>query len=1283
MLRKHRLVNFIKIGCHKGFLTKYRGYKVAKKLFREMNMKKQVFWYLCCSWLILMGFSEAGELTVGTFFSDNMVLQRDKAVLLRGSAGPGKVVEVNFNGQTASSKADESGWWSVSLKPMTASSTPQKLEVSSGSEKVSRSNILIGDVLLVGRQTSVDISLGRDASGKKSAKNYVKNDLVRAIVIKTLPSRTPLNDLPANSTAGWGVIDFEMAQSMTGSTFYMAQELANEMKVPLGIVDLNMGHQFPIAWLSREALDQTEKFYGKSNVPGWLKYFETQIAVVYEGAEPPKKFKAIKVPENHALFPAGGHNAVLNPLRGVALKSVLVQLGNDYPYKIYDDIANGEEPFNRSELNRAYVQTYDIRKNGFRMEPVTTPRITREWRQVFGDSELPFGLIAPPGSALNTLGQHHREMRELQRHTSNDLEGVGLIMPGMENITFSSQPKSDTTLGKRSFLWLNGAVYNSKSSASTGPLFEKLEANFSEGTIFFKKGTAVGLKASEDSLQYFEAAGVSGEYSRVKAWIDGETIKIQSETVGRITRVRYNWNKRPNEGLVNEMGLPAFPFRSEDAAYFWFVTNKDDDLPEEYSLPANKWVQSDVTLINGQLKTKGYDNFTGMIGPVGINTGPFGPNMGVREVVPGSPADGKVLVGDVIFGANGKMLGEKAWEVMAEAVTQSESRAGKGKLILSLRRHGKNLNVEIQLKVMGDYSETSPYDCLKTQNILDNLDEWLWENGAGAGFLNYDALYMLATGKPKHLARVRQIVRQKNASRDPNRAVDPKKEGKSWHNSADAILLGEYYMATGDKSVLPHLQHACARIAATQNSEYGGWRQNFPGGATYGLIPNAGLPGVMGFHFAEKAGLEINKEAYEKAIYHYSVGKAETGFLIYGFGKCQRLVPPPIKPQDLKDGKLDSFNGGISSAGVLMDMIGNDRAAHLCSFISSYAWNNTFGGHGGNFWNNFWTPLGAHAHGKEAFIHFWKNHRWYREMNRMFHGGLIMTEGKRLGAATALALVAPRQRLQIVGAPTSPFSIDAPDYLKPALEAHQNGDYDGCYALVQELLRGGSVGKDKVDIVESLGRITLEVKESLKYDEIIKKELSGKKVQDKIKAKGKIEKPVGEWQCLVADIASAGEKAEKGRPAAKLVSEPNQWKMQVVEDMSQAPQGWYRDDFDDSSWSETTLPVSWRMYHTGLLRTTFVLDDPSKIDKLRMFAWVFRQQGIEIYLNGKIIGKVNNLEKKTGNITNEFNDSAVKLLRKGENTLAITTRHNWRWGMLFMKVYNDGFDFNLDGRLAE
>ena len=1289
----------------------------------------------------------AADLKLAGMFTDNMVLQRDQPALVRGFADAGAVVTVAFGGQQKQATAGADGAWSVTLDPLSASTKPQDLKVSAAKGKpLTVSNVLVGDVFLMARQTSIDISLGRDEQGKAEAAALKANPNLRAISIKARPASSPQADLAAGATDGWTAVGKDSALKMTAAAYYLGRDLAAKGDVPVGIIDLNLGSAFPISWLSREALEETEKFYGKSDVPGQLSYHDKLLEAEATGVPLPKQKTVESNVVERILFPAGGYNAVLAPMKGITIKAAMIQLGNDYPYMIYADLERKGTQFDRAELNRAYVETYDLRKNGFRMEPVTTPRIPREWRKVFANDALPIGLIVPPGSDLNTLGQHHREMRELQRVTAEPMAGVGVILPGSANIPFSAQPADDALLAERCLAWVNGAVYQKPGIPATGPLFDRVEGNFSEATVYFKAGTAKGLQAKGDALGFFEAADIEGEYSPAKAVIMGETIRIKSDTVPRIARVRYNWNSRPNQDLVNAAGLPAIPFRSEKLPHHWFVTNEDGDLPEEYSTPASAWKKNDVTLVNGQLKTHGYDNFSGWVGPVGIMTGPFGPNMGVRVVKSGSPAEGKILAGDVIYSANGTMLGDKAWEVMADAITQSETREGGGKLVLGVRRGGANIDVEITLEVMGTYSSTAPYACPKTEKIIADLEKWVVANGANAGFLNTDALFMLATGNPELQGYVRRIVYQIMAGRDPNEAIDTAKAGKSWQNSAEAILLGEYYHATGDRNVLPYLKHVCDRLAATQNKEYGGWRHNYPGGATYGLIPNAGLPGVIGMHLASVAGLDINREEFARAIHHYSEGKAETGFLIYGYGECQRMIPEPFEVEKFYTGKQETFNGGLSAAGILMGLTGNVRAAHLCSLKSAFSWNNTFHGHGGNFWNNFWSPLGANQHCKSAFTHFWKNYRWYRECNRMFDGSLIQHEDGRAAAGTGVALVAPRARIQIVGAPLSPFATNAPPCLAPAVESYWKKDYAGCANQVSALIASGVVGKDDMPTVEYLGRAALEIQESIASDLVrmkklceesnpaqartflaglkgimpegderlaaIEKEIASTKqgvadvktvkaaddmgdVVDADDAAKKAEAAAiaaeeaarkaaegdRKWACLVSE-----EPSSSGKKADDLKAKPEKastWKMLVVEDMAQAPNGWAGSKFDDSGWKQTALPISWRMYHTALLRTKFNVDDVKAYDKLRFRAWLFRQQGIEIFLNGELIGKVNNLEQKTGDVDAEFIDAALKHLKNGENTLAITTRHNWRWGMLSMHVYNDGFDFNLDARLKK
>jgi len=1256
--------------------------------------------------------ARAGELRLGRYFGDDMVLQRDKANTIRGVSANGATIEVAFAGQRKSTKADDSGVWSVTLDPMAASAKPQGLTVTTGTAKIELQNIVIGDVIFMALQTSIDISLGQTDEGKREAGKLSTNPRFRAISIKTQPAAAPQQDLTAEMTDGWCEVSRESALKMSAAAYYLGRELASEQDLPVGIVDLNLGSAFPISWLSRESLMETDTFYDKNDVSGQLARFDKIMDLKARGEPVTDKDGGVGDPLNFALFPSGGYNAVLHPFRGLALKSMIVQLGNNYPYMLHADARNKGTHLDRDHLNRLYIETYDIRKTGVRMDPVTTPRIPREWRAVFGDAELPMAFILPPGSALDTLARHGREMRELQRLMAEENAGVGLIMPGSENIPMSAQPKDPALLAERCLRWVRGTVYQKAGTAPTGPLFEKLDAHMNKATVHFKAGTAEGLQAAEGALDCFEAKGVDGDYFPVKASIDGDRIQIESDKVNRIVHVRYNWNGMPDQGLVNADGLPAMPFRTEKAVYEWFFRNAENDLPEEYSTPANEWKSGDVTLVNVQLKTFGYDNFTGWLGPIGVRTGPFGPNMGVREVKRGSPSDGRLLVGDVIFSANGKMVGERAWEVMGAAITDSETEALQGKLQLGVRRAGKNINVDIPLTVMGSYSSTAPFDCLKTEKIITDLEAWVVAQGAGAGFLNNDALFLLATGNPALQGYVRRAVYQAMKAIDLEKPIDKFKERWAWHNSADAILFGEYYLATGDRNVLPYLKSVCDRLAATQRPE-GGWRHNVPGPENYGIIPNAGLPGMLGMHFAMKAGVDIDKDAYAKGIRFYRDGQADTGHMIYGLG-VTREVPVPLSPAAMAAGKLTSWNGGLSAAGILMKLTDNHKAAHLATFISAYAWNNTFEGHGGNFWNNVWTPLGAHAHGQEAFINFWKNHRWYRECNRMFDGGLIQNEACQSGAGTGIALVAPRGRLQIVGAPASPFAADAPAVLKPALDAYGRKDYAACETIVGERLASGTVAKKDRPTVEYLARAARELQQSIEVDLARMKKLAAEGNPDEAKSflaglrgimpdgdarlaaieqviasakqepkpKDEARKTVdadknAEWECLITEIVTGRSKQGTGKVEAAQASK---WRMKVIESMAQAPDGWVTPTFVDSEWDETNLPISWPLYHTALFRTTFTVKDKDAFDGLRFRAWLYMQQGIEIYINGKLVAKVNNIEEKTGTVEAEFNPFALEQLKNGENTLAITTRQNWRWGMLFMNVYNDGFGFMLDAR---
>jgi sialate O-acetylesterase len=1294
---------------------------------------------LLCTTLIVALFTNltyAADLRVGRYFSDGMVLQRGKPNAVRGTGDAGAEVVVRFGDQEQRAVADESGHWRVTLDPMEAAAKGSTLTVKSGRDKVSFKDVVVGDVILFGRQTSVDISLARDEAGRKAAASIKKSPDYRSLIIDMVPSPAPRQDLDETATSGWREVDEKQALMMSGAACMLGRDLATDVDVPVGIVDLNMGSHFPIAWLSRETL--MIPVSGSGGVVGRVERIESQYEA-FLNKTPWGKHKTMYEEDprdlDFALYPAAGYNSVVLPLSGIGLKGVILQMGNDYPYMYYERAKKDGAISDRARMNQVYIKTYDIRKEGFRMEPAMITRLPADWRKALGDDSLPIAYVAPPSSKLWPYARHNVEMREIQRKVADKEDAMHLILPGMGNIPFSGQPKDEALLAKRALKWVEGALYGG--TPGSGPVYGRHEGEGNRVTIHFKEGTADGLTAADGSLECFEVADVDATYVPAKAVINGDAIELSCDELSRIFYIRYNWGDVPDQGLVNGTGLPAVPFRTEDAYHKWLVRYLDDDLPMQYSTPANEWEGSAVTLINAQLERIGYPHFSGWLGPIGIKTGPFGPNMGVREVKRGSPAEGKLRVGDVIYSVNGQMLGDDEEMTMAAAITESE--ATDGRMLLGVHRAGENMEIELQLTVMGRYSATSPWNCLKSERIVNNLEAYLAKKGAPVGFLHADAMFLLGAGSPEHQWLVRKTATRLGGA-----------GGNNWALGYATQYLSEYYLSTGDKRVLPQLQTLCNNLRDVQIREdsrrNGGWYGRGVHPRSYPAMSHTGVSAMLGLALARECGVDVDAETFQRGLAYLERKGAQVGQIIYG--DAFRDKPQNIDPKQMLAGKLSTSNGKVAEAAVLYEVLGDRRSAYINSEISTHAWYSTYGGHGGHFWDVYWTPLGSAVHSKEAYTYFMKNHRWFRECNRMSDGSLI--SGGRAVAGSGLALVVPQRRLRILGAPKSPFSPGAPGELKPALDAYYARDYAKAEILALALLDDSKLDRAAAPTIGKLADEARRMLDGIAADlasiESLAKEgqlheagliiaqlrpivpegdgslakaleLTGsaearpddkalyaaalqagagqdpeeaaaksaddlKKIQERKKAEAAAAAGAGRtWQCLTPKEFVSN----KGKPnsEARVREEATTWTFKVLEHRDDAPEGWEQPGFDDSSWTETVHPVSWHLNHVALHRTTFTVADKDAYDLLKFKAWVFRQQDVAIYLNGNLIGRINNIEKKTGTIENEFSQAAAKYLKDGENTIAIATRQNWRWGMLSMRVYNDGFDFTLFGRQTE
>ncbi|NDB03319.1 MAG: hypothetical protein EBY38_06620, partial [Flavobacteriaceae bacterium] len=135
----------------------------------------------------------------------------------------------------------------------------------------------------------------------------------------------------------WGAGGFKKSGDFQVAT----QGIASETDVPIGIIDLNLGHHFPIAWLARDALMETTSIFGEkaTQVESVMDMMDVALSKFEDEdirkQEQAKRPSPILHPREDPRYPAAGFNAVLHPMRGFTLKGILLQLGNDYPYSIY------------------------------------------------------------------------------------------------------------------------------------------------------------------------------------------------------------------------------------------------------------------------------------------------------------------------------------------------------------------------------------------------------------------------------------------------------------------------------------------------------------------------------------------------------------------------------------------------------------------------------------------------------------------------------------------------------------------------------------------------------------------------------------------------------------------------------------------------------------------------------------------------------------------------------------------------------------------------------------
>ncbi|HAY74942.1 MAG TPA: sialate O-acetylesterase, partial [Opitutae bacterium] len=191
-----------------------------------------------------------GDLRTPAVIGSNMVLQQNHRNPIWGWGNPGETVRVSIGEQMHQAKADEKGYWKVTLNPMKASSSPMVMTIR-GSTDLKYDNVLVGEVWLCSGQSNMGWALGNsdDADLEIMTAHYPNLRLISVPQVGT-------QEAQINFNGQWDATTPEIAKNFSAVGYLFGRRLHLALGVPVGLIDNAWGGSACEAWIPRDRLNR-------------------------------------------------------------------------------------------------------------------------------------------------------------------------------------------------------------------------------------------------------------------------------------------------------------------------------------------------------------------------------------------------------------------------------------------------------------------------------------------------------------------------------------------------------------------------------------------------------------------------------------------------------------------------------------------------------------------------------------------------------------------------------------------------------------------------------------------------------------------------------------------------------------------------------------------------------------------------------------------------------------------------------------------------------------------
>lgn len=532
-------------------------------------------------------------------FSNHCVLQRNKIITVFGYAEDGtklRLILTDFRGDILAKNTGraEKGRWEIQLSAQEAQLDCELTleEPGNDSEKITLSDIAIGEVWLAGGQSNMEFELQNCSEGPAELAD-TKGENGGKDVRFYYTNKIAWKDekfFEAEKNTCWQTWDSEWKKSWSAVGYFFARQLAIDLGVTVGVIGCNWGGTSASAWMRKEYLEKDEELRsylteqeeataGKSIEEQCAEYdayevenneWQTKCAKLYETVP---GITWAEVENQLGKCPWPGPKSCKNPYRPTGLYECMLQ--RVMPYTLKGVIwYQGESDDHKPNMYRKLFTN-----------------MIENWRTDWHDDSLPFVYIQLPEHRYeyDKDFKHWCFIREAQQKVHDTVKNAWMTC-ALDLGQFNDiHPKAKLIAGERLEKNAMANVYGlEKPEESLSPMLkevliqdDKMILSFSHAEAgFVLKDDEKELKEYKDmekrqgnevpkDFTGFEIAGPDGIYYPATFAFGGtegsqNKIVLHSSKVSEPKFARYAWYNYGPVTVFAKTGLPLAPFRTAD-----------------------------------------------------------------------------------------------------------------------------------------------------------------------------------------------------------------------------------------------------------------------------------------------------------------------------------------------------------------------------------------------------------------------------------------------------------------------------------------------------------------------------------------------------------------------------------------------------------------------------------------------------------------------------------------------------------------------------------------------